>query len=72
MRYTVLHMKTEWLKKRASQSDLDALQSVAETLGLDASATLWFLVREKQRELAEQAARATPRAAGSKRRRAAS
>jgi hypothetical protein len=67
VRYTVQHMKTEWIKKRASRADLDALQSVATTLGLDASATLWFLVREKQRELgltpspAQRAPAAAPR-----------
>jgi hypothetical protein len=49
--YSVPDMKTHWLRKRASKEELDALRSVAEKLGLDASTTLWFLVREKQREL---------------------
>lgn len=51
MGYTVPHMKTEWWKMRASKADLAALRSVAETYALPASATIWFLVREKQREL---------------------
>jgi hypothetical protein len=62
--------KTEWWKMRASKADLAALRSVAETLALPASATVWFLVHEKQRELDKQS---QPRGTASKksRRRAA-
>jgi hypothetical protein len=57
--------KTEWWKMRASKADLAALRSVAQTLALPASATVWFLVHEKQRELDKQ----SPPATGSKKRR---
>ncbi len=69
MGYTVAYMKTEWLRKRASREDLDALQSLAKKLGLDASSALWFVVREKLRELDQQS---QPRGtAGKKSRRSA-
>jgi hypothetical protein len=58
--------KSEWWKMRASKADLAALRSVAETLALPASATVWFLVREKQRELGLE----VPSATRSKKRRA--
>jgi hypothetical protein len=66
--YSVAYMKTRWLRKRASKEDLDALRSVAEMLGLDASSALWFLVHQKHRELALEAARISG-ATGSKKRR---
>lgn len=66
MGYNVPHMKTEWLKIRASQADLDALQSVSETLVLDASTTLWFVVHEKLRDLRRDS---PPPEAGSKKKR---
>ena len=69
MGYTVHHMsKTEWWKMRASKADLAALRSVAETFALPASATIWFLVREKQRELGLDVAQSKA-PAGSKKRR---
>lgn len=49
-------MKTQRLRIRASQEDLDLLKSVALTLGLDASSAIWSVLREKERELAVQAA----------------
>lgn len=61
-------MKTEWLKIRASKTDLEALQSVAETLVLDASTALWFVLHEKRRLLALEAVQGNA-ATGSKKRR---
>ena len=66
--YSVAHMKTRWLRKRASEEDLAALRSVAEMLGLDASSALWFLVHQKHRELRAVTARIDA-ATGSKKRR---
>jgi hypothetical protein len=53
---------------RLGAEDLTALREVAAILGLDKSEVLRFLVHEKRRELAVQAARALPAA---KKRRAA-
>jgi hypothetical protein len=61
-------VKTQTLKIRASDLDLEALQEVAKTLVLNASTALWFVVHEKRRELALEAAKASG-ATGSKKRR---
>ena len=62
-------MKTQRLFFRATPEDLDVLNSVSETLGLDASSTIWSVLRKEQRELAVQAALAAPSATKSKKRR---
>jgi len=66
MGYSVPQMKNEWLKIRVAPADLVQLRSVAETLGLDTSNTIRFLVREKWRELG--ASNDTTKQAGGKKR----